>query len=462
MRTRGLILRACALLTLALGALLHVLAQQAAARPVVYVAAVDGVIDMGQVPYLQRVLSEAEKAGAAAVLLEVNTLGGRLDAAVQIRDALLGSKVRTIAFVNRRAISAGALITLASGTIAMAEGATVGAATPVQMGQPGGEAAPAGEKAVSYVRKEFAATAEARKRPVALAEAMVDADVEIGGVVAKGKLLTLSTEEALRLKFADFRAGSAQEALRLAGLSDADLRRVETNWAENVVRFLTHPMVSSLLISVGMLGIFLELRTPGFGLPGIAGVLSLGLFFWGHALAQLAGWEELLLLAAGVVLLALELLVFPGFGIAGVLGLLALAAGLVLSMAGAGAAGPFLVSLAARVVFSLLAAIAVGLFLLRFMTRLPWGRRLVLQTGLPAAEGYASAPERDRAWLGRQGRALAMLRPAGFALIDGERVDVVSDGEPIEAGTAVEVVRVDGNRIVVRRAGDAPPNQGDA
>ena len=457
MQSHGLF-RACALLMLVAGLLLQAVAQQAPARPVVYVAPIDGVIDMGQVPYVQRVLSEAGKTGAAAVLLEVNTFGGRLDAAVQIRDALLGSPVRTVAFVNRRAISAGALITLASGTIVMASGATVGAATPVQMGQPGGGAEAVGEKTVSYVRKEFAATAETRKRPVALAEAMVDADVEIAGVVDKGKLLTLSTEEALRLKFADFRADSAQEALRLAGLPEAELRRFEPNWAENVVRFLTHPMVSSLLISVGMLGIFLELRTPGFGLPGIAGVLSLGLFFWGHSLAQLAGWEELLLVALGVVLLALELLVFPGFGIAGVLGLLALAAGLVLSMTGVGAAGAFLVSIAARVVFALLLAVGLGLLLLRFMTRLPWGRRLVLQTGLSAASGYASAPDRDRQWLGRQGSALAMLRPAGFALIDGERVDVVSDGEPIEAGATVEVVRVDGNRIVVRRVGDAPLN----
>lgn len=460
MRTDALC-RVCALLLLLTGLLMQAGAQQQASmRPVVYGATIDGVIDLGQVPYLRRVLSDAERSGAAAVLLEVNTLGGRLDAAVQMRDLLLDSKVRTIAFVNRRAISAGALITLASQTIVMTSGATVGAATPVQMGQPGGAALPVEEKTISYVRQEFAATAEIRRRPVAVAEAMVDTDVEIAGVVAKGKLLTLSTETALRNKLADFRAESVDEALRVSGLADAQLRRVDPNWAEAVVRFLTHPMVSSLLISMGMLGIFLELRTPGFGLPGIAGVLGLGLFFWGHTLAQLAGWEELLLVAGGVLLLALELLVVPGFGIAGVLGLLALGAGLVLSMTGGGATAAFIVAMATRVVFSLLLALGLGLFLLRFMTRLPWGRRLVLQTGLPASGGFASAPERDQAWLGRQGRTLAMLRPAGFAQIDGERVDVVSEGEPIEAGALVEVVRVDGNRIVVRRAGAAPDNQG--
>jgi membrane-bound serine protease (ClpP class) len=294
---------------------------------------------------------------------------------------------------------------------------------------------------------------------VLLSEAMVDADVEIPNVIAKGKLLTLSTGEALRLKFADFQAETVEQVVQQAGLAGAELRRLEPNWAENVVRFFTHPMVSSLLISIGMLGILLELRTPGFGLPGIAGVASLSLFFWGHWLAQLAGWEELLLIATGVVLLAVELLLIPGFGIAGVVGLLALAAGLVMSMTGAGSTGEFLMRAAMRVVFALLAAIALGLFLLRFMSRLPWGRRLVLQTGLSATQGYASPPESDRTWLGRRGTAMALLRPAGYALINGERVDVVSDGEPIDAGAAVEVVRVDGNRIVVRRVDNAPASE---
>jgi membrane-bound serine protease (ClpP class) len=437
-------------------------AAQQGARAVVYVVPIDGVVDLGLSPFVKRVLQQAQDERAAAVVLEVNTFGGRLDAAVQIRDLLLGSPVRTIAFVNRRAISAGALITLAAGSVAMAGGSTIGAATPVQAGQPGAGALPVEEKTVSYVRKEFAATAESRKRPVLVAEAMVDADVAIPGVVDKGKLLTLSTEEALRLKVADFRAESIEQLLQQAGLAGAEVRRVEANWAENVVRFLTHPVVSSLLISIGMLGILLELRTPGFGLAGGLGVASLGLFFWGHVLVQLAGWEELLLVAVGVVLLALELLVIPGFGIAGVLGLLSVGAGLVLAMTGAGATGAFLLAVGTRVVFALLAALALGFLLLRGLGRLPGGRRLVLQTGLAAQQGYASAPERDRQWLGRRGVAMAMLRPAGYARIDGQRVDVVTEGEPVDAGATVEVVRVDGNRIVVRQvlANEGEPHDG--
>src|SRR5918996_736596 len=167
---------------------------------VVYVAPVEGIIDLGLAPFVQRVLDEAADAGAAAVILDINTFGGRVDAAVVIRDALLNARVKTVAFINKRAISAGALISLAAETIVIGDGGTIGAATPVQMGQPGGAPQPVEEKTVSYVRKEFRATAEARKRPPLIAEAMVDADVEIPGLIEKGKLLTLTTDEALSIR----------------------------------------------------------------------------------------------------------------------------------------------------------------------------------------------------------------------------------------------------------------------
>ena len=233
--------------------------------PVVYVAPIEGIIDLGLAPFVQRVLDEANDVGAAAVILEINTFGGRLDAAVLIRDALLNARVRTVAFVNKRAISAGALIALAAEKIVMADGGTIGAATPVQIGQPGSAAQPVEEKTVSFVRKEFRATAESRKRPPLIAEAMVDADVEIPGLIQKGKLLTLTTEEALKHKVADFRTDTLEGVLERLGLAGAEVRRPSPNWAENLVRFLTHPVVSSLLITIGMLGIILEILTPGFG-----------------------------------------------------------------------------------------------------------------------------------------------------------------------------------------------------
>ena len=427
------------------------------ARPIVHVVPITGVIDLGLAPFLARVLDEAAANGAAAVILDINTLGGRVDAAVAIRDTLLASRTRVIAFVNRRAISAGALIALATDKIAMAQGATIGAAAPVQAGAPGAASVPVGEKTVSYVRKEFHATAEARGRPPELAEAMVDADVEIAGIIEKGKLLTLTTDEALRHGLADLRAADLPALLEALGIANPDIRTAAPNWAEELVRFLTHPIVSSVLIMVGIVGVVTEIRTPGFGIPGAVGLASIALFFWGHWLVQLAGWEELLLVASGIVLLVLEVFVIPGFGIAGLLGILALLGGFALSLVGGGATAEAVMRAGLQVTVSMVLAIAAALLMLRVVPRLPFGRQLILQADLQASEGYAAPPDADRTWLGAHGIAATVLRPAGVADLDGERVDVVSDGAFIAAGEPIVVTRVDGNRIVVRRVHHAPP-----
>jgi membrane-bound serine protease (ClpP class) len=424
--------------------------------PVVHVIAIDGVIDLGLAPFLARTLREARAGNAAAVVLDINTFGGRVDAAVAMRDTLLNAEVRTIAFINQRAISAGALIALACETIVMTKGGTIGAAAPV-MGGGTGETRAADEKSVSYVRKEFRATAEARGRPPEIAEAMVDADVEIPDLIAVGKLLTLTSAEALQHDVADLEAATLAQALEVTDLPGAEVRYAEQTWAEGLVRFLTNPVVSSLLMTLGLLGIFIEIRTPGFALPGTLGVLSLGLFFWGHWLVQLAGWEELLLVLVGVLLVGLEVLVFPGITVAGVAGVVLLVIGLGMTIVGAGATMPAIVTALGRVAFSILAALVAAFALFRALPVLPFGRRLVLESGMPADGGYVSSPDSLRAWLGRTGVALSPLRPAGTADIGGERVDVVSDGGFIDAGAPIEVSRVDGYRIVVRRS--RPPEE---
>ncbi|MDA1304365.1 MAG: nodulation protein NfeD [Nitrospirae bacterium] len=431
-----------------------------AQQPIVYVVPVEGMIDLGLAPFIQRVLDEAEQENAKAVVLEINTFGGRVDAAVVIRDALLESKVPTVAFVNKRAISAGALISLATETIVMADGSTIGAATPVQIGAPGTPAQPVSEKTVSYMRKEFRATAEARKRPTVIAEAMVDADVEIKDVIDKGKLLTLTTEEALKLKVADFRTNSLELVLESLELANADVRHASESWAESLVRFLTDPAVSSLLMTLGIFGIIAEIRMPGFGVPGVLGLTSLALFFWGHGLVRLAGLEEILIVGLGLILIGIEVFVIPGFGIFGVLGISALLGGLGLSLVGAGATSEVMLEAIGQVAISLLVAIVIGLVVLRVFPRLPFGKRLVLEKELVAEEGYESTPATDRQWLGKQGTSGSDLRPAGIAHFNGQRVDVVSEGEFIQAGQWIEVVHVDGNRIVVRPCAE-PPERGD-
>ena len=417
-------------------------------RPIAYVVPIDGIVDLGLAPFLARTIRDAQQAGAAAVVLDINTFGGRVDAAVAMRDTLVDAPVRTIAYVHPRAISAGALIALATDTIVMASGGTIGAAMPVVGGT--GPPQAADEKSVSYLRKEFGATAERRKRPALFAEAMVDADVEIAGVVEKGKLLTLTTTEALEHKVAEFTADSLTAALDGAGLPDAEVRHASQTWAETLVRFLTNPVVSSLLMTVGLLGSWSRSALRGSRYPGTIGVLFLGLFFWGQWLVQLAGWEELLLVVVGVVLFGLELFVIPGFGVAGIAGIVALVAGLGMALVGAGATGAVIIGALGRVAISILLALGGGLVLLRFLPSLPFGRRLVLDTEMRAEAGYSSEPAADHRALGRTGTALSPLRPAGVADIDGARLDVVSDGGFIDAGAAVEIIRVDGNRIVVR------------
>ena len=425
-------------------------------KPIVFVVPIEGVIDLGLAPFVQRVLQEASTAKASAVVLDINTFGGRVDAAVLIRDALLESKVLTVAFINKRAISAGALISLAAEKIVMADGGTIGAATPVQIGLPGTPAQPVEEKTVSYMRKEFRATAEQRNRPALIAEAMVDADVEIPDIIPKSKLLTLTTQEALDVKVADFQANTLEAVLQSLDLGDADIRHASETWAETLVRFLTHPVVSSLLMTLGIMGIIVEIRVPGFGLPGILGFVSLGLFFWGHTLVRLAGLEEFLLVALGLILVAMEIFFIPGFGLAGILGIASLLGGLGLSLIGSGATWDSWLSALGQVSLSILVAILVALFLLRYFQRLPFGKRLLLKTSLLSKEGYASSPEGDQAWLGKRGTAATDLHPSGIAHLNGDRLDVVSDGDFINAGQPVEVVRVDGNRIVVRLLTEPP------
>ena len=419
------------------------------ARPLVFVARITGMIDLGLGPFVERVLETASQQKAALVVLEVDTFGGRVDAAVAIRDHLLRSTLPTVAFVNKRAISAGALISLAAEKIVMAQGATIGAATPVEMGPSGDSAKPAGEKTVSYVRKEFRATAAARNRPGELVEAMVDPDVEIAGVTEKGKLVTLTSAEALKHGVADFEAEDMTALLAQLGFANAERHTLQENWAEHVVRFLTDPAVASLLMTLGLLGVLIELRAPGFGLPGAVGVACLVLFFWGHFIVALAGWEQLLLVGGGVALIALEIFVVPGFGVVGVLGFVALAAGLTSSLFGAGASLTAMAVAAARVAISTVLALIAALALFRFLPSLPGGRKLVLAAALPGG-GQPDTPEHVPL-TGVVGRSLSALRPAGIALLSGRRVDVVSEGEFIEPDQAIEVVSDHGHRIVVKR-----------
>lgn len=461
------------------------LAQTAEPAPgtgAVYVVTISGTIDLGLAPYLDRVLDEAAEDGAAAVLLEIDTPGGRLDAVLEMRDSLLDSTVPTIAFVDRTAFSAGALIAIATERIYMTPAAVLGAATPVD----GGTGETASPKVVSAVRKTFKATAEARGLDPIVAEAMVDPDVSIDGLVARGELLTLTTNEALANGYAQGKAADRAALLTASGLTNRPIVETSPGLAERVVRFTTSPIVASLLLILALLLIVGDFFVEGFGIVGVVGLGLLALFFWGHYLVGLAGWEDIALVVVGLVLLGAEVFVVPGFGVAGVLGLAALLGGLFLAMLGREITTPAGIERAGLTVAAALVAVVVGL--VAGLSFLPRNRRLtalVLQANLGGADATISpagggsprpwlrwfgggeplqretVPRRglplagvktaDRSLTGATGRALSDLHPGGIADIDGNQVDVVTGGDYIAAGEPIEVVRDERYRRVVRR-----------
>lgn len=406
---------------------------------------IEGTIDRGLGPFVERSLEAAAEAGARFVILDINTPGGRVDAAWQIVDAIQDSPVPVYAYVDR-ALSAGAMIALATEAIYVRPGATLGAATPVT-----GEGQKASEKMVSAMRSEFRALAEAQGLNPRIAEAMVDEEVAIDGIVAAGKLLTLSADEAIQLGYAQARYQSIEDLLAALDSGGANVLTTEPNWAELIVRFLTNPIVAPLLLSIGFLGLLFEVKTPGFGFGGLAGITGLALFFGAHLIVGLAGWEELILIMAGLVLIAAEVFVIPGFGIAGALGIVALGVGVILSMLGR---FPTLTDMGTAFMVVLAAMVLTTGFAYAFLRHLRWSRRfagIFLSEATSRELGYVSGDVRPEL-VGKHGIAATTLRPSGVGIFDDERFDVVSEGPWIEVGSPIEIMRSEGYRLVVREA----------
>lgn len=415
-------------------------------RAQIYHIDISGTIDLGLPPYIERIIAEAEANGARAVLLEVNTFGGRVDAATQIKDILLDSPVLTLAYVNKRAISAGALITLSCDSIGMTPGSSIGAATVVD--QSGEKAA---EKQISYFRAEMGATAEQNGRNRQIAEAMVDEEIEVPGLSEKGKLVTLTAEDALKWQMADYVAPTMDAFLDSLGLGDEEIVYSEITWAEHLVRFFTGPVVSSFLISLGLLGLFFEIKSPGWGIPGTLGVIFLALFFGSQYIINLASFLEIILFVTGVVLILVEIFVIPGFGIAGVSGIVCMIGALYLSLVGQfeTLTTSDFTGAATRLFFALLLTVVGAVIIARLTPKTALWRGISLQPEQRRDEGYTVNVSYGE-WLGKTGTAHTDLRPAGVGEFGDRRLDVISEGEYIEKDTPIKIVRVEGYRLVVK------------
>lgn len=404
-------------------------------------------IELGLAPYVKRVIAEAEAANADVIIFEINTFGGRVDAATQIKDAILDSKIETIAFVNKRAVSAGALITISCKNVAMAPGSVIGAATVVDQ-----SGAKGSEKYQSYMRSEMRSTAERNGRNVLVAEAMVDERIEIPGLVDSSQLVSLTSEQAIKYGISDTIVNSVDEALKAFGYKDYEIVETKVSWAENVVRFLNNPIIASLLITLGLVGLFTEIKSPGWGIAGTVGIIALTLFFGSSIILQLASWLEVILFVAGLVLILVEIFVVPGFGIPGISGIALMVIALFLSLFDARGFVDWGVIQRALIQFaaSILGAAILFSLIYRYLPKSKAFQTFVLPQQFLRSEGYFSNND-NTLLLNQSGIAFTDLRPAGTAKISGTRYDVVSTGDYIERGSQVKVVKIEGVKIFVEK-----------
>ena len=412
----------------------------------VYMGSIEGDIDLGLAPYVKRVIAEAENDNASAIIFKINTFGGRVDAATQIKDAIINSKLETYAFIDKRAISAGSLIALSCDKIVMVPGASIGATTVVD--QTGKKQA---EKAQSYMRSEMRSTAERTGRRKDIAEGMVDERVEIEDLVDSTQLVTLTSKEALGYGIADTILADINEVLNYSGNANVEIVQLDVDWAESVVRFINHPIITSILMMVIMVGMFMEIKTPGWGVPGTASLIALALFFGAGYILEIASVLDILLFIVGVLLLIVEVFVIPGFGIFGIAGIILMIAGLflglisdlplidgdILSTAIMQLAGSFLLS-------------GVVIFLLaKTLPKSKIWNKLILKDNINEKSGYTSNKKFSHL-VKKEGIALTDLRPAGTVIINEQRYDVVTQGEYIEKDSKIKVIEIEGSKIVVK------------
>ena len=425
----------------------------------VYRIPIEGTIDLGLPPFINRMLQEAKSMDADVVVFDINTFGGRVDAATQIKDAILGVDIKTVAFVNRRAISAGALITLSCEQVYMAGGGLIGAATAVDMSGKKGS-----EKVISFMREEMASTAEKRGRSKDIARGMVDEELAFTHLVIngdsvfvddiegqkEGKLISLTTDQAIKYGIADGSAETIDALLDSLGYSTAELIETSENWSEKIVRFLTDPVVASLLTTFGFLGILFELQSPGWGIPGFVGLACLILSLSVSYIAELATMSDMLFVFAGLGLILLEMLVIPGFGIVGLGGIGFMLYGLYLLLLPDVPVGEEIMEQAMDGFIIGLIGAAIGLVLLiRLMMKTKFWDQLTSPDIQKKEDGYSNT----QGWEtldGLTGVADTDLHPSGWVKIGEQRVFVVSEGGFIDQGKEITVLSVDGNRVLVR------------
>ncbi len=440
-----------------------------AEEKVVYKLNIKEEITRGTWRQTKQAFEAADSAGAGLFLIHMNTYGGTVLDADSIRTRILQSRIPVVVFVDNNAASAGALICIACDSIYMRPGGSIGAATVVNQ-----SGLPMPDKYQSYMRSTMRATAEAQgkdtlvvngdtlykwRRDPLIAEAMVDPRVFIEGIIDTGKVLTFTSEEAMRNGYCEGIAGTVEEVLVKTGFENARIVEYKPSWIEKIIGFLVHPMISGLLIMAIVGGIYFEMQTPGIGFPLGVAILGALLYFAPLYLEGLAEHWEILLFIAGLILLGVEIFVTPGFGVAGIFGIAFVFLGLVLSLLHNVRFNFEGVNLrnASVAVFTVFAGVSLGMTLALFLgdkvfsaTKGPFGR-LTLQKVQEVSEGYVSIDNSLLLLTGKTGIAKTVLRPSGKVEIEGEVYDAVTSGEYIGKGTTITVMRVEATQLYVEK-----------
>jgi membrane-bound serine protease (ClpP class) len=465
----------------------------------------EGMIDDGLRRSIQRRTEIALNAGVDYVIYEIDTYGGFVQSAVDISDDLIlrfGKQTRTVAYVTTKAISAGAMISVSCQDIIMRENTTIGDCAPIALG--GSLEGVEREKAESFIRGIFERAAEANGYPKPLLKAMVTMQIEVWRVknlqsgqdeffetdrlpkdpnqydladktrvVRDTELLTLTASQAEQYKIA--RAVVKDRAAAMSFLAERDGVTfanepvvLKTLWSEEMVRWINSPAVMAVLVMLALLGVYIEFSTPGVGLPGLVALICFAAIIGSKYLVGLANWVEVALFIVGVVLLAIEIFVLPGFGIAGTLGIVCILVGLFgmlvknppdsLPWPQTSFDWQLFVNGVLGLTLGFAGFVILAWLFARYLPKMEFLSGLIL---VPAAAGPASpmrvsmtAPaegETAAVNVGDIGEVTSTLRPTGKAKFSEAIVDVVATAEFLERGAKVVIIEIHGNRVVVRR-----------
>ncbi|MCB9032899.1 MAG: nodulation protein NfeD [Chitinophagales bacterium] len=420
--------------------------------PNIYQLQLKQEIDKGAVRLINRAIKDAEQQKADVFLLELDTYGGLLDAADEIRTTLLNTKLKTVVWINNNAASAGALISISCDSIYMSDGANIGAATVVD--QNGEKVA---DKYQSYMRGLMRSTAETNGRDPKIAEAMVDEDLSVEGINDTGKILTFTTTEAIQFGYCEGKANDIQTVKDFLGMPDAKVTVHKVTTLDKLINFLLSPFINSILIMMIIGGIWFELKAPGIGFPLAIAILGAVLYFAPLYLEGLAANWEIAIFVIGLILIALEIFVIPGFGIAGVLGIIFVIGGLTLSLFGnlnfdiPGNA----MSVISKALFRVSLTLVFGFILLTWLGgnifNFPLFNKMVLQSEQKATEGYTINQTHSENLIGSIGTAYTDLRPAGKVVIGEDIYDAITEAEFILKEAPIKVIGISGYSLKVRK-----------